>query len=102
FISIETVFEDILKHLKEDGEGVLLVKPQFELEKSDLGKKGIVRETEKQMMALEKIYNVVNPQKACISPIKGKEGNIEFLFYFIKNKKEAGFKIEELKKLISE
>ncbi len=102
FISIETVFEDIIKHLKEDGEGVLLVKPQFELEKSDLGKKGIVREGIKQLMALEKIYDVVNPQKACISPIKGKEGNIEFLFYFIKNKKQAGFKKEELNNLISE
>lgn len=102
FISIAVVFEDIIKHLKEDGEGVLLVKPQFELEKADLGKKGVVRDTEKQILALERIYDVVNPQKACISPLKGQEGNIEFLFYFVKNKKEAGFKKEELKNLIVE
>lgn len=102
FISIAVVFEDIIKHLKEDGEGVLLVKPQFELEKADLGKKGVVREIEKQLLALERIYDVVSPQKACVSPLKGQEGNTEFLFYFIKNKKEAGFKREELKNLILE
>lgn len=102
FISIETVFSDITKHLKEGGEGVLLVKPQFELEKSDLGKKGIVRESDKQLLALEKIYDLVQPQKACVSPIKGKEGNKEFLFYFIKNIDKAGFDKEELEKLVVE
>lgn len=102
FISIEVVFEDIIKHLKDGGEGVLLVKPQFELEKSDLGKKGIVREADKQLLALEKIYEIVKPIKACVSPIKGKEGNKEFLFYFIKNGEQAGFEKEELNKLILE
>lgn len=102
FISIELVFEDIIKHLKDGGEAVFLVKPQFELEKSDLGKKGVVRESDKQLLALEKVYEIVKPQKACRSPIKGKEGNKEFLFYFVKNKLEPCLEKEELKELLVE
>jgi len=102
FISLDIVFKDIIKHLKDDGEGVFLVKPQFELSKSSLGKKGIVRDPEKLLEALEKNYELLKPQGICVSPIKGKEGNKEFLFYYEKAKTEAGVKFEELKKLILE
>ncbi len=102
FISLEIVFKDIDKHLKENGEGVFLIKPQFELSKSSLGKKGIVRDKEKIIEALLKNYVLLNPQAACVSPIKGKEGNIEFLFYYVKGKNNPGLELEELKELVLE
>lgn len=49
FISLEIVFSDILKHIKNSGEGVFLIKPQFELDKKSLGKKGIVKDPVKQL-----------------------------------------------------
>lgn len=102
FISIEVVFLDIIKHLKDGGEGIFLVKPQFELDKKSLGKKGIVRDPQKKLDVLEKLYDLMLPQAACISPIKGKEGNIEFLFYYIKGRTSSDLKKEELRNLVME
>lgn len=102
FISLDIVFSDITKHLKDGGEGIFLVKPQFELDKKSLGKKGIVKDPLKKLEVLERIYDLMTPQKACISPIKGKEGNIEFLFYYIKGKNSSELNKDELRNLVME
>lgn len=102
FISLETVYEPIFNLLKDNGEAVLLIKPQFELDKKSLGKKGIVKDPDKQFEALQKVSEFLFPQKACVSPIKGKEGNIEFLFYCIKGKSSSNLSPEELKSLVGE
>lgn len=102
FISLEIVLEDILKHLKKGGEGVFLVKPQFELDKKSLGKKGVVKDSAKLLSVLEKYFDLLRPQGICLSPIKGKEGNKEFLFYYIEGTEKAALDRSELRKFVTE
>ena len=69
---------------------VCLIKPQFEAGKDKVGKKGVVREPEIHQEVIEKIidyadslgFDVLNLE---FSPIKGPEGNIEYLVYIEKN-----------------
>ena len=71
--------------LKEDGQIVCLIKPQFELERDDISKGGIVRDPELHQRAVDKIHRFVTEELKhtwieCIdSPITGTDGNREFL-----------------------
>ena len=65
FISLERILPDICRFLSDTGRAVLLIKPQFEAGRSDVGKNGIVRSK--------------NIQYLCPSPIRGGSGNIEYL-----------------------
>lgn len=91
FISLTKVLGPAYALLREGGEMVCLIKPQFEAGKDKVGKKGVVREPE---IHLEVINNVLD---FCVqtgftvlglsySPIKGPEGNIEYLVYIRKTK----------------
>ncbi|KAG7583343.1 hemolysin A /rRNA methyltransferase TlyA [Arabidopsis suecica] len=87
FISILKVMPAIMNVMKEDATLVTLVKPQFEARRQQVGKGGIVRDPEVHQEVLEKIINGVErygfTNKGFIeSPIKGAEGNIEFLVCF--------------------
>ena len=67
------------------------MKPQFEAGKGKVGKKGVVREPEIHREVCEKIYDFCTEHGFCVksmtfSPIKGPEGNIEYLFYLQKSK----------------
>jgi len=67
-------------------EAVILVKPQFEAGRGNVGKGGIVRDPEVHKMAIEKVANVVEELgwhvvETIPSPITGAEGNVEFLLY---------------------
>ena len=89
FISLTLVLPVLKNFLKEGGSGVCLVKPQFEAGKGKVGKKGVVREPEIHYEVLLKIYNFLKEINLCLkgmdfSPIKGPEGNIEYLYYFKK------------------
>lgn len=85
FISLTLILGPVFSVLKEDGEVVCLIKPQFELKREQVGKGGIVRETELHQEAVSKIKNFVtnNLEKdwhgVVESPISGTDGNIEFL-----------------------
>ena len=88
--------------LKDDGEVVALIKPQFEAGREKVGKKGVVREmsTHKEVVfdivdfLIEQDLNVLG---VGYSPIKGPEGNREYLVYFSKDKnKESNFKREDV------
>jgi 23S rRNA (cytidine1920-2'-O)/16S rRNA (cytidine1409-2'-O)-methyltransferase len=89
FISLELVLHSIVKLLKEDGEIVVLVKPQFEVGKENISKGGIVKDEKAKKLVLENIkknaeslgLKVVGEM---ISPIKGGDGNEEY-FLYIKN-----------------
>jgi len=86
FISLEKVLPAILKFLKEGGEIVCLVKPQFEVGKENLGKNGIVKNDDLQKSVLEKIKNLAESLNLKIlgemeSVIKGGDGNTEYLLY---------------------
>jgi 23S rRNA (cytidine1920-2'-O)/16S rRNA (cytidine1409-2'-O)-methyltransferase len=85
FISLTKVLPAVFGLLEEGGAVVCLIKPQFELERQDIGKGGIVRDPELHRRAVEKIRGFVTAGcgrewKGVIeSPITGTDGNREFL-----------------------
>lgn len=89
FISLKAVLPSALSVLEgEDRQFVALVKPQFEADKVDVGEKGVVRERRVHEQVLREITDFVPSldwQVAALdfSPIRGPEGNIEFLMLLI-------------------
>ncbi len=85
FIGLEIVLPAIKELLKpESGQVLCLIKPQFEAGKENVGKKGVVRDPKIHKMVLDKFVNLVHSLNFTIlgltfSPVKGPEGNIEFL-----------------------
>lgn len=100
FISLKKIMPATLGLLKESGEVVALIKPQFEAGREKVGKKGVVREigTHKEVVhgiidfLLEQDLNVLG---VGYSPIKGPEGNREYLVYFSKNKEKKSDFVKE-------
>ncbi len=89
FISLTKVLIPIREYLKEGGEVIALIKPQFEAGREKVGKKGVVRDPETQMDVIKKITDFASKKGyACLdltfSPIKGPEGNIEYLLHLRK------------------
>ena len=84
FISLKIVLPVIKTFLKTTGQVVCLIKPQFEAGKEKVGKKGVVREPETHKEVLDNFVTLANELEFKImgltfSPVKGPEGNIEFL-----------------------
>lgn len=95
FIS-QTIIIDVAKNLiKEDGIYIGLIKPQFEVGKSKIGKGGIVKEPKYRFEAIKKIIdNACDNGLKCIefmkSPIAGGDGNIEYVAAFTKKENKLG------------
>ena len=90
FISLEKVLPVVKNLLSEDGEIVCLIKPQFEAGRENVGKKGVVRDKKIHAQVIEKILSFAQEINFKVigldfSPIKGPEGNIEFLAHLSKN-----------------
>ena len=90
FISLEKVLPVVYDLLKESGEVVALIKPQFEAGRENVGKKGVVRDKKIHAAVIEKVLKFAAGVgfKICginFSPVKGPEGNIEYLAYLTKN-----------------
>lgn len=86
FISLEKIHDSVAKLLKPGGEIVALVKPQFEVGKGLVGKKGVVKDAAAHRNVLTRLWDFYLEKGMVIkgltySPIKGPEGNIEFLMY---------------------
>ncbi len=86
FISVTKLLRPVLNLLKPDGSIVILVKPQFEVGKGEVGKGGIVRDEEKRLGALETVASFARSLDLVVigqmeSPIRGAEGNLEYLLY---------------------
>jgi len=85
FISVTLILPALPPLLQPDAEMVILIKPQFEVGKDQIGKGGIVRDPELHRSACERVESVVRQMnyKTDIieSPILGAEGNKEFLLY---------------------
>ena len=102
FISLKKIMPATLNLLKEDGEVVALIKPQFEAGREKVGKKGVVREISTHKEVVFGIVDFLIKQDLNVlgvgySPIKGPEGNREYLVYFTKDKnKESNFKREDV------
>ena len=73
---------------------VTLIKPQFEAGREKVGKKGVVRDPAVHLEVIEKVVNLARdlgfvPLGLDFSPIRGPEGNIEYLFYMGKQGEDA-------------
>jgi 23S rRNA (cytidine1920-2'-O)/16S rRNA (cytidine1409-2'-O)-methyltransferase len=85
FISLTLVLDSVLKLLRPNGEAIVLIKPQFELDPQHVGKGGIVRQEADRLAAIEKIRRFVVDglsrqwRGAVPSPILGAKGNQEYL-----------------------
>lgn len=91
FISLTKVLGPVKKLLTEEGQIVCLIKPQFEAGREKVGKKGVVREKSTHVEVIQMVigfavdigFEVLGLE---FSPIKGPEGNIEYLLYLQNHK----------------
>ena len=105
FISLTKVLPAVLGVLSEKGQLVCLIKPQFEAGREKVGKKGVVRDIQVHKEVIEKIASYVRTQGLGIlglgfSPIKGPEGNIEYLIYL--DKSQPGMTEEAVQQKLEE
>ncbi len=92
FISLSHIFPVLKTLLKSNAKAVALIKPQFEAGKENVGKKGVVRDKSVHIAVIEKVLsyaeeNGFNVLGIDFSPVKGPEGNIEYLC-FLENSDE--------------
>ena len=91
FISLTKVLLPIYQYLQDHADVVALIKPQFEAGREKVGKKGVVREASTHIEVIEKVidyaisigFEVIN---LTFSPIRGPEGNIEYLVHLHKGR----------------
>jgi len=89
FISITMVIPNVLPHLGPRGDVVVLFKPQFEADRGDVGKGGVIKDPAVHTKTIIKFVSWMNENKLRLinlaaSPILGAEGNREFLIYMRK------------------
>ena len=94
FISLKIVLPVIKTFLKPDGQVLCLIKPQFEAGKEKVGKKGVVREPETHKEVLDNFIMLAKSLDFVIlgltfSPVKGPEGNIEFLAHLTRREADG-------------
>ncbi len=90
FISLGKVVAVVADVLKPGGEAVVLIKPQFEAGREEVGKKGVVRDPAVHCRVIQQVLSAVadvglRPLGLTFSPVKGPEGNIEYLLYLKKD-----------------
>ena len=90
FISLTKVLEPLWNLLTGTKEAILLVKPQFEVGRSRVGKKGVVRNPQDHAEAIFKVWQTAEKlgwqyQGLTWSPITGPAGNIEYLLWLSSN-----------------
>lgn len=99
FISLSKVLPLVGELTAPEAEGVALVKPQFEAGREKVGKKGVVRDQQVHIEVLNNNIDLVTglgwaATGLDFSPIKGPEGNIEYLLYFKKIGDKADLPVE--------
>ena len=98
FISLTKVLLPVKNLLTENGQIICLIKPQFEAGRENVGKKGVVRDKKVHKDVIESVitfamsigFDIINLD---FSPVKGPEGNIEYLLYLQNTNKEQGEKL---------
>lgn len=93
FISVLKVMDIVCRELKEDGRLIILIKPQFESEKGEVGAGGIIRDPALHEKIIAKVTRGIQAYGFALSgviesPIEGAKGNKEFLAYFERKKAE--------------
>ncbi len=100
FISLTKILEPAVSILKTGAKMVCLIKPQFEAGRDEVGKKGVVRDKNVHVAVVRKIIDFAAATGFKIlgldySPIKGPEGNIEYLLFMEKEKDREAVMIDE-------
>ena len=100
FISLTKIFESVYNILKDTGSGVFLIKPQFEAGKQALNKKGIVKDRKDHVRVITELLGCFRAEglaaeKITISPVKGGDGNLEYLI-LLKNADMTADKLGQL------
>lgn len=106
FISLSHILPVMRTLLKDGGKAVCLIKPQFEAGKENVGKKGVVREKSVHIAVIEKIINLVSENKFSLlgldfSPVKGPEGNIEYLCYIKKDEEPVMYDVPSAEETVN-
>ena len=96
FISIRLILPVIREFLKPGADFVCLIKPQFEAGREQVGKKGVVRDPEVHRTVIRTCLDAAREASYSVmgldySPIRGPEGNIEFLTHLVNAKREEPF-----------
>ena len=99
FISLKLVLPVVKSLLSDSGTGVALIKPQFEAGREKVGKKGVVRDPAVHAEVIQNVLDFTREMELKISsvtfsPIRGPEGNIEYLMYFSKNGEDNEIDVE--------
>ena len=105
FISLKLIFPALRELLKDGGHIACLIKPQFEAGREKVGKKGVVRDPAVHREVLEHFLEHAKENHLSVlgitySPIRGPEGNIEYLGYL--EKSDAPDQIPDLSALVAE
>ncbi len=105
FISLGLVIPVLSQFLSNDAMIVCLVKPQFEAGKEKVGKHGVVKDYNTHVEVLEKVVGFAKSSGFGIvgiefSPIKGPQGNIEYLMVLTKKEPELSVSVEEIKNIV--
>ncbi|WP_432665208.1 TlyA family RNA methyltransferase [Wukongibacter baidiensis] len=101
FISLKIVLPVVKELVKENGQVIFLIKPQFEAGRKKVGKKGVVRDKRVHKEVIEELLKFTYELGLTIegltySPIKGPKGNIEFLAYVFNKPSEEELDVEKL------
>ena len=109
FISQTMIIPNLSRLIKDGGRFVTLIKPQFEAGRSALGKNGIVKHKEDRLAAVMRVLqcaaeNGLSFEGIIPSPIKGGDGNEEFLASFVLNKSREAYcpSVGDIKKILIE
>ncbi len=107
FISLTKVLPAVKQLLKPQGEIVCLIKPQFEAGRDKVGKKGVVRDKTVHIEVIERIIAFAENETnlavlgLSFSPIKGPEGNIEYLLYLSCDKERTVNDVKDVNSVVS-
>lgn len=101
FISITKIIPDLKNFLKDTGEMMILIKPQFEVGKEGIDKGGIVKDLKKHKNVIEEIIKFTQSygfylKGLSVSPITGTKGNIEYISHFINEEIYDTIKLDEI------
>ena len=105
FISLKLVLPVAYRFLNDDGKVLALIKPQFEAGREQVGKKGVVRDKQVHLQVIKQVCNYATeygfvPYKLDYSPIKGPEGNIEYLICLCKDSDIQPFALAKIETVV--
>ncbi len=105
FVSLKKIIPKLSEFMKEESSAAVLIKPQFEAGKSDIGKNGIVKDKKVHFRVLKELIAFFSQNGLAVksldySPISGGDGNIEYISYIVLNNGTPS--VLDIKKVVDE